>query len=118
MQGLWILVDGGYHRWKSLIHAHKHDRHGDVGPWAEWMESVRKDIECVFGILKKRHRILRLPFQQHTEGRIDAVFRTCCIMHNQLLEIDGRADIGEYEKDWVSRDIEATDKRPEDENFR
>ena len=22
--------------------------------WAEWLESIRKDVECVFGILKQR----------------------------------------------------------------
>ena len=27
-----------------------------------WVESLRKDVECSFGILKKRFRCVKLPF--------------------------------------------------------
>lgn len=71
------------------------------------MESVKKNIECVLGIMKKRHGILQ-AFQHHLMSSIDAVICICCIVHNQLLEKDKRSDIGEYE----SSGLLATSRRP------
>ena len=65
---------------------------------------MRKDVECVFGILKKRFRILRLPFLYGDPNKIVNVFRACCIMHNWLLEFDGSADIGQQECDWINQE--------------
>ncbi len=36
-----------------------HATHHDEVMVAEWLESMRKDIECTFGILKQRFRILK-----------------------------------------------------------
>ena len=33
--------------------------------WSTFMESERKHVECVFGILKARFRILKLPIRMH-----------------------------------------------------
>ena len=38
------------------------------------LESVRKDVECCFGRLKKRFRILRLPFMFVYEAQIHDTF--------------------------------------------
>ena len=43
------------------------------------MESVRKDAECTFGILKKRCRILKNHMLIHNKARIDNVVFTCAI---------------------------------------
>ena len=59
-----------------------------------------------FGILKKRFRILRLPFTYHDADDIDAVFKTCCAFHNMILKYDGRDDIGVEDSDWIRADIE------------
>jgi hypothetical protein len=81
------------------------------------MESVRKDVECTFGILKCRFRIISHPvpyvsnhrhlavqtranvrsncFYQYGKTwneyreKIDATVWTCCILHNMLLRHDG-----------------------------
>ncbi len=47
---------------------------------------MRKDVECTFGILKGRWRILKA----------DYIWLTCCALHNWLLDIDGMNEI------WVS----------------
>ena len=39
--------------------------------WSKWVESVRKDVECTFGILKGRFRCLKLPILYHDKKRID-----------------------------------------------
>ncbi len=53
------------------------------------VESVRKDVECCFGSIKQRFRILKNPIEYHTKDSIDNVFFTCCILHNMLLQFDG-----------------------------
>jgi hypothetical protein len=50
---------------------------------------VRKDVECFFGVLKGRFRILKLPIQYQDEKRVDTLFHACCILHNMLLEWRG-----------------------------
>ena len=46
-------------------------------------------IECDFGILKFRFRILRMPIEFKYASTIESVFLRCCILHNILLVHDG-----------------------------
>jgi hypothetical protein len=53
--GLYYICDGGYPNFKHLIPSYKWtqvDTKKDL--WASAIESVRKDVERFFGILKKR----------------------------------------------------------------
>ena len=44
--------------------------------WSKWSESVRKDVECVFGRLKARFRCLKLPCRfQTTVGTLPWLYR-------------------------------------------
>jgi hypothetical protein len=52
------------------------------------MESVRKDVECFFVILKGRFRILNNGLQLHTESAVKNAFKSCAIFHNKILEYD------------------------------
>lgn len=54
------------------------------------MESVRKDIECCFGVLKGRWRVLKLPVQARSKEHIDDIFFTCVCLHNILHDWNGR----------------------------
>ncbi len=67
------------------------------------MESVRKDVEGCFGILKQRWRILRNPVDLHKQYEIDNVFFTCCILNNVLLRYDN-LDLRWTEKEWEDCD--------------
>ena len=58
--------------------------------FSEWLESVRKDVECTFGILKQRFRYLRNKIQHHSVFIIEAAMKTCCMLHNMLLHFDGK----------------------------
>ena len=40
--------------------------------------SVRKRIECVFGLNKQRFRLLKTPMLFKTKSQIDNVMLTCC----------------------------------------
>ena len=61
------------------------------------MESIRKDVECTFGILKKRFSILKNKFRVHKMEDISWIFCCCCILHNMLMEWDGLDDWKEME---------------------
>ena len=50
---------------------------------------MRKDVECTFGILKGRWRILKAGVRLHGVNAADNVWLTCCALHNMLLEVDG-----------------------------
>ena len=53
--------------------------------WSEFLESVRKDVECVFGIIKSRFRKLHNPIQLHSEAAIERCYKTACVQHNMIL---------------------------------
>ena len=50
---------------------------------------MRKDVECTFGILKGRWRILKAGIRLHGVKAADKIWKTCCALHNWLLDIDG-----------------------------
>ncbi len=50
---------------------------------------MHKDIECTFGILKGRWRILKAGVHLWGVLYTDNVWLTCCTLHNWLLDIDG-----------------------------
>ena len=95
MKGVFLLCDGGYHKWAQLICPLKHTSRLSHSLWSCQLESVRKDIECTFGVLKCRFRVLKHPLPYMAKdwntfrGRIDNVVWTCCILHNLLLRHDG-----------------------------
>ena len=93
-KGLYLTVDGGYHKWRCLQCPLKHTSTPKDALWSKWVESVRKNVECVFGILKGRFRCLKLPIYLHGNHVIDNMFFTCCILRNMLLMKDG------YDRRW------------------
>lgn len=54
-KGVYLLVDGGYHKWRMMQCPLKHSVKEDETRWSEFAVSVRKDVECSFGILKKTY---------------------------------------------------------------
>jgi hypothetical protein len=87
-QGAYLIVDGGYQKVTGFIDPkHASFTYEDV-VWSEWIESVRKDVECCFGILKMRWRFLRNPIVYQDAATLASAFRTACMLHNILLEHD------------------------------
>ena len=86
--GLWVNVDGGYIKIPQCLVGDPEILHVHMNYWTTLMESERKHVECAFGILKSRFRILKLPIRMHDFDEIDEMFRTCCILHNMCLEYD------------------------------
>lgn len=106
LKGAYGVNDGGYHNWLHTIAGTKADQAATQVEdfWSGTCESIRKDSERVFGVAKKRHRILRLPFLQHRAIDIDTIMKVCCILHNMLLQYDGLDTIGDLDTDYMVRD--------------
>ena len=57
--------------------------------WSSSMESARKDVDCTFGILKKRFLFFLNPIEIHLSEKIEDAFRTCVAIHDWLHYYDG-----------------------------
>ena len=105
LKGVYILCDGGYHKWRHLLCGLKNTSSAAHSLWSCQMESARKDIECVFGILKCRFQILHKPIQymdktwEKYRSKVDNIMYCCCILHNMLLRIDGLEFL------WTDKDV-------------
>ena len=100
MRGVHSLCDGGYHKWLTSICGAKYSEETDLKAFSGLCESVRKDVECLFGILKKRFRILGMASVAHYSKNINTMIKVCSVLHNMLLEHDGLSSVGENDTDW------------------
>ena len=88
--GAYLICNGGYHAWPCLMFPSKNGMpNSPEMRWSENLESVRKDIEGVFGILKIRFRFLKNFNNLREQSSIDDAFTTCCMLHNMMLQKDG-----------------------------
>jgi Plant transposon protein len=88
-RGCWIMCDNGYQKWSCLMSPIKDPIEFKQMRWSKWLESMRKDVECTFGILKGRFRVLKIGVRLHQIDSVDNLWRTCCALHNLFLEDDG-----------------------------
>ena len=119
-QGMYLISDNGYLRWPTTICPFtRTDKASPEGYFSTNIESVRKDVECTFGIMKKRWRILNNGFYQREIGICEKIFVTCCCLNNFLLDLMEKTNVrigrgGPMNDDgiWLSggpRDIEPED---------
>ncbi|CAN6328005.1 unnamed protein product, partial [Urochloa humidicola] len=47
---------------------------------------ARKDVECAFGILQSRFRILKQPARLWDQGDLENIMLACIILHNMIIE--------------------------------
>jgi len=92
-EGVWLLCDNGYHEWTCLQAPMKFTSRPSASRWSRWLESMRKDVECTFGILKRRFRILHGGLRFHKVATIHNLFLTCCALHNRLLKYDALENV-------------------------
>ena len=87
--GAWLIVDNGYLAWPTHVPPFKTYAAYKELRFSKWVESMRKDVECTFGIMKGRFRILKTGIPLHGIEATDRIWLTCCSLHNFLLEEDG-----------------------------
>ena len=81
-QGAWVLVNNGYLSWSATVPPTKTTCSRAEIRFSAWLESLRKDVECTFGILKGRWRVLKMGIPLSGVQAADNIFLTCCALHN------------------------------------
>ena len=79
--GVYIIVDNGYQVWSCTVPPLSITNKIDETRWLRWVESMRKDVECTFGILKGRWRILMTDDRVYGIDKVDEIWLTCCALH-------------------------------------
>ena len=51
-RGAYLIVDNGYLNWSCTVPPFRVTNNIDKIRWSKWLESMHKDVECSFGILK------------------------------------------------------------------
>ena len=72
--GACFLTDGGFDKAAYFVEPLHTAVGADAVLLSEWLESIRKDVECTFGILKGRFRVLRLGVEQ-------TIMAVWCVFH-------------------------------------
>jgi hypothetical protein len=94
--GVYIIVDNGYLDWSCTVPPITMTNVISKIRWSKWVELMQKDVKCTFGILKGIWKILKMEVQLQGVLKVDDVWKTCCALHNWLLDIDGLTD------EWVN----------------
>jgi hypothetical protein len=93
-KGVYLICDNGYLRWPTTICPFTRvDNASAEGYFTTHLEGIRKDVECTFGILKKRWRILNHGFFYRDINTCEKIFVTCCWLHNFLLDLMERTSV-------------------------
>jgi hypothetical protein len=79
-------VDNGYFESATLMCPSKHPDSVALREWSKSIESLRKVVECTFGILKQKWRPLKTGTFFGKPDTLDKLFRACCALHNLILE--------------------------------
>jgi hypothetical protein len=51
-RGAWPLIDNVSLSWPTIVPPFKNAIHTKEVRFSKWLESIRKDVECTFGIMK------------------------------------------------------------------
>lgn len=116
-KGVYCITDRGYLKRSVFVDPDIKSFAKNHVMWSEWLESVRKDVECTFGILKARFRFLRNAVRYHYPDTIEQATRCCAILHNILLRYDGLDNLNwekllpdDEEKESTSNDQDITNE--------
>lgn len=81
--GAWGLCNNGCHHWSCTQAPGKNGILLTEKRLSQLIESFQKDVECVFGVLKGRFRVLKTGAR--LEDAADEIWLTWCALHNLLL---------------------------------
>jgi hypothetical protein len=93
-RGAYLICDNGYLRWPTSISPYANaDCASLQGYFSTNLESIRKDVECTFGILKKRWRVLNNGFYYRDIKTCETIFVTCCCLNNFMVDLMERSNV-------------------------
>jgi len=99
----YYLADGIYPEWAIFVKFIRAPQSAEHKLFSEHQEGARKDVECAFGILQARFRILRNPARLYDQGDLQNIMLACIIIHNMIIE-----DEKDIENDSFDLNEEAT----------
>lgn len=82
----YLLCDGIYPDWSVFVKSIRQPETSKEKHFAGVQESVRKDVERCFGVLKGRFGILAHPARLWDEPMLRIVWRCCVALHNMIIE--------------------------------
>jgi hypothetical protein len=87
-KGAFLICDNGYLQWPTLICPFRRSEGNTPleSCFSTNIESVRKDVECCFGILKSRWKSLDSGFHHRSIQVCQHIFVACCVLHNMMLD--------------------------------
>mgnify|MGYP006160651087 FL=1 len=86
-RGAYLICDNGYLRWPTSICPYAGCENSSLeGFFSTNLESVRKDVECTFGILKKRWQVLNDGLDYRDINKCERIFNACCCLNNLMLD--------------------------------
>ena len=93
-RGAYLICDNRYLCWPTTICPFARVDNGSAqGYFTTHLEGIRKDVECTFGIFKKRWRTLNNGFFYRQVEVCEKIFVMCCWLHNFLLDLMERPNI-------------------------
>jgi len=82
----YYLSDGIYPRWATFVKTISLLQGPKARLFAERQESVRKDVERVFGVLQTWFAIICGPARNMDKGELGMIMKACVIFHNMIVE--------------------------------
>ncbi|KAG2299831.1 hypothetical protein Bca52824_036303 [Brassica carinata] len=91
------LTDDIYPKWTTFIQSIRLPQGKTHSLFAKTQESVRKDVERAFGVLKARFSVVKNPSKLCDKEKIANNMRACIIIHNMIVE-DERSSFTRYDE--------------------
>ncbi|KAG7342481.1 DDE superfamily endonuclease [Nitzschia inconspicua] len=104
LQGAWLLTDNGYHKWSTTVPPYKSTTSRKQIKYSEWLESMRKDVECTFGILKGRWCILKTGITIQSIADADNTIQSICGRRQDLEDMLCTAQYA-FRSRWLGREM-------------
>ena len=76
--------------------------------FAKAQESARKDVELAFGVLQARFAIVRGPARFWDEETLTEIMKTCIIMHNMVIGVEGDIGNNDFDRSDVNPLVEVS----------
>jgi hypothetical protein len=79
-------VDGSYASWPVFMKGVPLTQQEKHQFFSVKQASLRKDIECVFCLLKRRFNILAISARSYSQQTHGFIMRDCIILHNMIID--------------------------------
>jgi hypothetical protein len=93
----YYLTNGIYPSWLVFMKGVFVPQQGKHQLFSMKQASVRKDVECAFGILKKRFNILAISGRSYSQRTLRLIMCSCIILNNMIID-DERYD--DYDENY------------------